>query len=174
MIKRLRMHGSVTGGRLATNAGMTMVETLIAGFIGTVVLLAAFTMYLTSMETWNLSGARLALQRNGDRAVKRIAFDVRHGDTVGAGADSISSIVVTRTISGATVILATYDLVGDEVVNRHGTVLAGNVTDLEFSRNGAKVRISMTLTDDMGTTALPYDDQRVEIISVAVCRNEPS
>jgi Tfp pilus assembly protein PilE len=172
MTKRLRTHRPVTGGGPATNAGMTMVEVLIAGFIGAIVLLAAFTMYLTSMETWDLSGARLALQRNGDRAVKRIAFDIRHGDTVVVGADS-TSIAVTRTISGATVVLATYVLTGDEVVNQHGTVLAGNVTDLEFSRNGAKVRISMTLTDDMGTTALPYDDQRVQINSVAVCRNEP-
>jgi len=173
MIKRLRMHGSVTGGRLATNAGMTMVEVLIAGFVGTVVLLAAFTMYLTSMETWNLSGARLALQRNGDRAVKRIAFDIRHGDTVIVGADS-TSIIVTRTISGATAVQATYALTGDQVVNQHGTVLTGDVTDLRFSSgNGAKVRISMTLADDMGTTAVPFDDQRVEINSVAVCRNEP-
>ncbi len=175
MTKRLRAHRSVIGGRPAANAGMTMVEVLIAGFIGAIILLAAFTMYLTSMETGDVSGARLALQRNGDRAVKRSAFDIRHGDTVTAGADSTSSIVITRTISGATVILATYDLVGDEVVNQHGTVLAGDVTNLRFfTGNGAKVWISMTLTDDMGTTAVPFDDQRIEINSVAICRNEPS
>ena len=174
MMTRQRAHRLARGGRLASNAGITLVELVIVGLIGSIVLIAAFSMYLTSMETWDASGARLALQRNGDRAVKRIASDIRHGDTVEAGADSISSIVVTRTIFGATVIQATYDLVGDEVVNQHGTVLAGNVTDLEFSRNGAKVWISMTLVDDMGTTALPFDDQRIEINSLAVCRNEPS
>ena len=173
MMKRLRARGSVTSGRPATNAGITLVEVIISGFIGAIILIAAFSMYLTSMETWDISGARLALQRNGDRAVKRIAFDIRHGDTVTVGADS-TSIAVTRTISGATVTLATYALTGDQVVNQHGTVLAGNVTDLQFdASNGAKVRISMTLVDDMGTTAVPFDDQRVEIISVAVCRNEP-
>ena len=174
MMKRLRTHRSVTGGRPVTNAGMTMVEVLIAGFISAVVLLAAFTMYLTSMETWDVSGARLALQRNGDRAVKKIAFDIRRGDTVIVGADS-TSIAVTRTMAGATATLATYALTGDqEVMNQHGTVLAGDVTDLRFSTsNGAKVWISMTLTDDMGTTAVPFDDQRVQINSVAVCRNEP-
>ncbi len=177
-MKRLEMHRSVTGGRLATNAGMTMVEVLVAGFVGAIVLVAAFTMYLTSMETWDVSGARLALQRNGDRAVKRIAFDIRHGDTVIVGADS-TSIAVTRTMSGATTILSTYALIGDQVVyHRHtstdSTVIAGNVTDLRFSSsNGAKVWISMTLADDMGTTAVPFDDQRVEINSLAVCRNEP-
>ena len=174
MMKRLRTHRPVTRGRPVTNAGMTMVEVLIAGFIGAIVILAAFTMYLTSMETWNLSGARLALQRNGDRAVKRIAFDIRHGDTVVVGADS-TSIAVTRTIAGATVTLSTYVLTGDQVVNMHGTVLTGDVTDLRFfTSNGAKVWISMTLADDMGTTAVPFDDQRIEISSVAVCRNEPS
>lgn len=174
MMKRLRVHRSVTGGRSTTNVGMTMVEVLIAGFIGAIILLAAFTMYLTSMETWDVAGARLALQRNGDRAVKRIAFDIRHGDTVIVGADS-TSIAVTRTISGATVVLATYALADDQVVNQHGTVLTSDVTDLQFySGNGAKVWISITLADDMGTTALPFDDQRIEINSVAVCRNEPS
>jgi len=173
MMTRLRAYRPVTGGRPVSNMGMTMVEVLIAGFIGAIILLAAFTMYLTSMETWDLSGARLALQRNGDRAVKRIAFDIRHGDTVVVGADS-TSIAVTRTISGTTVVLATYVLTGDEVVNQHGTVLTGDVTDLRFSTgNGAKVWISMTLADDMGTTAVPFDDQRVQINSVAVCRNEP-
>jgi Tfp pilus assembly protein PilE len=174
MMKRLRVNRSVTGGRSTTNVGMTMVEVLIAGFIGAIILLAAFTMYLTSMETWDVAGARLALQRNGDRAVKRIAFDIRHGDTVIVGADS-TSIAVTRTISGATVVLATYALADDQVVNQHGTVLTSDVTDLQFySGNGAKVWISITLADDMGTTALPFDDQRIEINSVAVCRNEPS
>ncbi len=173
MTKRLRAYRSVTGRRLAANAGMTLVEVLVAGLIATIILLAAFTMYLTSMETWDISGARLALQRNGDRAVKRIAFDIRHGDTVIVGADS-TSIAVTRTISGATIVLATYALTGDQVVNQHGTILTGDVTDLRFSTgNGAKVWISMTLADDMGTTALPFDDQRIEINSVAVCRNEP-
>ncbi len=173
MMTRLRPHRPGPGGRLASNAGVTLVELMVVGIIGAIVLLAAFTMYLTSMETWDLSGARLALQRNGDRAVKRIAFDIRHGDTVIVGADS-TSIAVTRTISGATAVQATYALTGDQVVNQHGTVLTGDVTDLRFSSgNGAKVWISMTLADDMGTTALPFDDQRVEINSVAVCRNEP-
>ena len=150
-----------------------MLELMIAGFIGAIILLAAFSMYLTSMETWDLSGARLALQRNGDRVVKQITFDIRHGDTVVVGADS-TSIAVTRSISGTTTTLATFALTGDQVINQHGTVLTSDVTDLTFSSsNGIKVWISMTLADDMGTTALPFDDQRVQISSVAVCRNEP-
>lgn len=154
------------------NSGLTMLEVVIAGIIGAIILLAAFTMYLTSMETWDLSGARLALQRNGDRAVKQIAFDIRRGDQVIVGPDS-TSIAVTRTIGGVTATVATYALSGSDVINEHGTVLTGNVTSLRFSSgNGRKVWISMTLEDDMGTTALPFDDQRVEINSVAVCRNE--
>lgn len=163
-----------SSGRLSTNAGITTVELMIAGFISAIVLVAAFTMYLTSMDTWDVSGARLALQRNGDRAVKQIASDIRHGDLVTVGADS-TSIVITRTIGGTTATLQTYALSGDEVVNQSGTVLTGRVTDMRFwSGNGAKVWISMTLSDDMGTSALLEDDQRVEINSVAVCRNEPS
>ena len=169
-----RAHRSRRGGRLASNAGITLVELVIVGIISAIVLIAAFSMYLTSMETWDISGARLALQRNGDRAVKRIAFDIRHGDTVEVGADE-TWIIVTRTIASVTDTLSTYALTGDQVVNRHGTVLTSNVTDLRFfTSNGAKVWISMTLVDDMGTTALPFDDQRVEINSLAVCRNEPS
>ncbi len=174
MMTILRAHRSGPGGRLASNAGVTLIELMVVGIIGAIVLLAAFSMYLTSMETWDISGARLALQRNGDRAVKRITFDIRHGDTVEVGADS-TWIVVTRTIVGATDTLAAYALTGDQVVNMHGTVLTGDVTDLRFfTSNGAKVWISMTLVDDMDTSALPFDDQRVEINSLAVCRNEPS
>ena len=173
MTKSMRTHRCVPGGRLPTNAGLTLIEVTLTGFISAIILVAAFSMYLTSMDTWDVSGARLALQRNGDRAVKRISFDIRHGDTVVVGADS-TSIAVTRTIAGATATLATYGLTGDQLVNQHGTVLASNVTDLRFSSgNGAKVWISMTLADDMGTTAVPFDDQRVQINSVAVCRNEP-
>jgi len=170
---KLRVHKEKAGGGLRSNAGITMLELMIAGLIGAIILLAAFSMYLTSMETWELSGARLALQRNGDRVVKQIAFDIRHGDTVTVSPDS-TSIAVTRTESGVTTTLATFALTGDQVINQHGTVLTSDVTDLTFSTsNGIKVWISMTLADDMGTTAVPYDDQRVQINSVAVCRNEP-
>ena len=173
MMSTLRLHERAPGGRRPGNAGITLLEVMIAGLVGAIILIAAFTMYLTSMETWDLSGARLALQRNGDRAVKQMAFEIRHGDTVVVGADS-TSIAVTRSESGTTTTLATFALSGDQVLNDHGTVLANNVTDLRFSSsNGVKVWISMTLADDMGTTALPYDDQRVQINSVAVCRNEP-
>lgn len=169
-----RGRDTARSGRLATNAGITTVELMIAGFISAVVLVAAFTMYLTSMETWDVSGARLALQRDGDRAVKQIASDIRHGDMVSVPGDS-TSIIITRTVAGVTSTLQTYALSGDEVVNQFGTVVTGNVTNLKFDTgNNVKVRISMTLADDMGTSALPEDDQRVEINSLAVCRNEPS
>ncbi|MFH1689691.1 MAG: hypothetical protein ABIE42_05570 [Candidatus Eisenbacteria bacterium] len=173
-MKISRRHDLISSGRPVTNAGITTVELMIAGFISAIVLIAAFTMYLTSMDTWDVSGARLALQRNGDRTVKQIASDIRHGDMVVVGADS-TSIDITRTIAGATDTLQAYALSGDEVVNKFGTVLTNNVTGMRFSSgNGVKVWISITLTDDMGTSALPFDDQRVEINSVAVCRNEPS
>jgi Tfp pilus assembly protein PilE len=173
MMNRLRLHRRGADRRLPGNAGITMLEVMIAGLIGAIILLAAFTMYLTSIETWDISGARLALQRNGDRAVKQMAFDIRHGDTVTISPDS-TAIAVTRTVSGTTTTLATFALSGDQVVNQFGTVLTSDVTDLTFSSsNGVKVWISMTLADDMGTTALPFDDQRVQINSVAVCRNEP-
>ena len=179
MTKRLRTHRPVAGGRLMTNAGVTLVELMIVGFISAIILLAAFTMYLTSMDTWEISGARLALQRNGDRAVKRITFDIRHGDTVVIGPGA-TSIAVTRTIDGTTATLASYGLQGDQVwyylpAISDSAVIASNVTDLQFSSsNGAKVSISMTLVDDMDTTADLVDDQRVEITSLAACRNEPS
>ena len=175
MMTTPRAHRSRRGGRLASNAGITLVELVIVGIISAIVLIAAFSMYLTSMETWEISGARLALQRNGDRAVKRIAFDIRHGDTVEVAPDS-TWIIVTRTIASVTDTLSTYALTDSAtVVNRYDVDIVRNVTDLRFfTSNGAKVWISMTLVDDMGTTALPFDDQRVEINSLAVCRNEPS
>jgi Tfp pilus assembly protein PilV len=161
--------------RPLADRGITTMEVLIAGFIGAIILLAAFTIYLQSIESWDLAGARLALQRNGDRVVRQIAFEIRHGDAVAVGADS-TSIAVTRTAGGATATLVSYsfDAANGRVLRDGSTVLAEDVTSLRFrsSSNGAKVWISMTLEDDLDTDAITLDDQRVEINSVAVCRNE--
>lgn len=162
--------------RLSSEDGITTMEVMIAGIIGAIILLAAFTMYLQSMETWDISGARLALQRNGDLAMRRIAFDIRHGDAVVVGADS-TSIAVTRTEHGATSTLVSYGRVGEGVLRvtaaGDSAIIVRKVTSLRFSSgNGVKVWISMTLADDLGTGAVAADDQRVEINSVAVCRNE--
>jgi hypothetical protein len=111
-----------------------------------------------------------------------MAFDIRHGDYVVVHP---TSIAITRTIGGNTDTLAVYSLEAGQLLRNPGGSLTDpyglgsvrsniTVSDLEFSSgNGTKVWISMTLTDDMGTSGTEFDDQRVEINSVAVCRNEP-
>jgi hypothetical protein len=186
----LRSRGSAFRRCAGGNSGLTTLEVLIAGFIGAFVLITAFVMYLTSLDTWDIAGTRLALQRNGDRAVREISFQIRRGDDVMISPDG-TALDVTRTIGETTetwasfwqqgsslVYWAVIDPDPDEGVPAYtDTVrLADNVVSLNFSKDppsiGGEVMVTLTLEDDMGTPDLIYDDQRVEIRSLAVPRNE--
>jgi hypothetical protein len=156
---------------LGSEAGLTLMELMVAAIVAAIVLLALVTMYITSMQAWDRSGARLALQRNAALALNQVVFDVRHGSRVEIGAGS-TELTVYRTTAGGDSLSAYYQLVGDELRNQHGTVLVDKITSLQFtSPNGTHVDIQMNLVDDLGTSALEGDDKAIYFRSAAVCRN---
>ena len=151
-----------------------MVEVIVATIVTGVVLLALITLYLTSMDAWDRSGARLALQRNADLALERMAEDIRMGSKVEIDVGQ-TAISIYRTTTTGDSLVASYGLVGDELRNNHGTVLADHLTSLQFSSTGnTKVTIRLTMIDDLGTTALDGDDVRLYATSAIVCRNRAS
>lgn len=162
---------SDTGSILRDDRGLTMMEVIVATIITGIVLLALVTLYLTSMDAWDRSGAQLALQRRADLALERIAADVRTGSNVEIDAGQTQMSIYRTTATGDSLI-ASYALIGDELQNNHGTVLAERLTSLQFeSSGGAKVTIQLTLEDDLGTAALDGDDVRLYTKSAIVCRN---
>lgn len=161
-------------GTLRSQRGLTMMEVIVATIVTGIVLLALVTLYLTSMDAWDRSGARLALQRKADLALERIAEDVRMGSKVEIEAGETEMSIYRTTATGDSLV-ASYALVGDELRNNHGTVLADHLTSLQFSSTGnTKVTIRLTMLDDLGTTALDGDDIRLYATSAIVCRNRAS
>jgi hypothetical protein len=149
---------------------MTAVELLLAGVFASIVTLAAVSVYLTSMETWEQSGAELAIQRNSDLIVEWIASDIRRGSHVSIGSGGGSLSILRATDSGDSLV-ASYELVGDELKNNSGITLLDNVQAVSFdSPDNVKVTVSIELEDDLGTTSTTTDDARVHIRTTAVCR----
>lgn len=161
----------MSGSRL-NSKGFSLIEVMVASIAAGVVIAAVITMYLTSLDAWDLSGARLAIQRDADLAMEWIVKDIRAGSRVDIGAQQESMTIYRTTASGDSVIAA-YSLAGTELKNMHGVVLAENVTSLTFtSGNEVKVQIQMVLEDDLGTDSLETDDKTIEMNSIAVCRNQ--
>ncbi len=151
--------------------GFTLTEVMIASIVGAIVIAAVVAMYITSLDAWDLSGARLAIQRNGDYAMEWMVRNIRAGSKVTIDSGQESMTVYRTTASGDSTI-GHYELDGTQIKNMHGVVIANDVTSLRFSSgNGVKVRIEMTLYDDLDTPGTDADDKVIELESVAVCRN---
>jgi Tfp pilus assembly protein PilE len=152
--------------------GITLTEVMIASIVAGIVIAAVVTMYITSLDAWDMSGARLAIQRNGDYAMEWIVKDIRAGSHVTIGAGQTSMTIYRTTATGDST-MGHYELDGTQIRNMHDVVIADDVTTLRFtSGNGVKVRIEMTLYDDLDTPATDADDKIIELESVAVCRNQ--
>ncbi len=151
---------------------MTLMEVLIASLVAGFIVVAAFTMYITSVETWQQTAARLDVQRDASLVVDMIMADVRAGSTVTISNANTRMDIYRRTTSGTDSLTNAYFLAGDELRNQANTVLLDGITALSFtSGNGRKVAIRMRLEDDLGTSAISEDDEGIRYEAVAVTRN---
>ncbi len=159
------------GGR-RREAGVTLVELLVAGIAAAIVALAVMAMYLSSMQAWGTAGSRLSLQRGADHAVERILGDIRKGSRVVISNGGATMAIYRATASGDS-LMVTYTLTSGELRNSHGVALVDNVTALQFtSGNGVKVGVEVDLYDNRGTTGVTGDDMSIHLASTAVCRNQ--
>lgn len=153
-------------------AGLTILELLIAGVAAAIVALAVMSMYLSSMQAWGTAGSRLTLQRGADYAVERILGDIRKGSRVVITSGGASMAIYRATTSGDS-LMVSYSVVNGELRNSAGVVFVDNVTSLLFtSGNGVKVGVELDLYDNRGTTAVTGDDMSMHVASTAVCRNQ--
>lgn len=150
---------------------MTITEVLVAGIVAALIALAAVSMYIGSMETWDQAGARLALQRDADMVVEQIQRDVRSGSRVVVGNGGTSITITLTTVLGTSTI-GTYQLSGTQLQDGSGNVLLENIDSLSFSTSdNVTLKIQLRLEDDMGTSAVTEDDEWIYIETAAVCRN---
>jgi hypothetical protein len=153
-------------------AGLTVLELLVAGVAASIVALAVISLYLSSMQAWGTAGTRLTLQRGADNALERILADVKKGSRVVITNGGSTMAVYRATVSGDS-LMVTYTLSNGQVRNNFGVVFADDVTSLQFtSGNGVKVSVEIELYDNRGTPTITGDDQSIHIASTAVCRNQ--
>ncbi len=151
---------------------MTLSEVLIASLVAGFIVVAAFTMYITSIETWQQTAARLDVQRDASLVVDMILSDIRAGSLVTISNANTRMDIYRRTVSGSDSLTNAYFLDGNELKNLANTVLLDRITDLSFtSGNGRKVAIQMRLEDDLGTSAISEDDEGIRYEAIAVTRN---
>ncbi len=159
------------GGR-RREAGLTLIELMVAGIAAAIVALAVMAVYLSSMQAWGAAGSRLALQRGADYAVERILGDIRKGSRVvitGGG----SAMAIYRATASGDSLMVSYSLVNGELRSSAGVVFVDKVTSLVFtSGNGVKVGVEVELYDNRNTTGVTGDDLSIHVASTAVCRNQ--
>jgi Tfp pilus assembly protein PilE len=165
--RRYQQHG----GR-RREAGLTLVELMVAGIASAIVALAVMSMYISSMQAWGSAGSRLALQRNADYAVERILGDIRKGSRVVITSGGAAMSIYRATAAGDS-LMVSYSVVNGELKSSAGVVFAKKVTSLLFtSGNGVKVGVELECFDNRGTTGVTGDDLSIHVASTAVCRNQ--
>jgi len=151
---------------------MTISEVLIGSLVAGFIVVAAFTMYITSVETWQQTSARLDVQRDASLVVDMMLDDIRAGSTVQISQANTRMDIYRRTVAGVDSLTNAYFLDNDELKNQANTVLLEGITALSFtSGNGKKVVIQMRLEDDLGTSGISEDDEGIRYEAVAVVRN---
>ncbi len=151
---------------------MTLSEVLIGTLIAGFIVVAAFTMYVTSVETWQQTSTRLDVQRDANLVVDMMLNDIRAGSRVTISQANTRMDIHRRTVAGSDSLTNAYYLEGTELKNLAETVLLDRIADLSFtSGNGHKVTVLMRIEDDLGTTGISEDDEGIRYEAVAVTRN---
>ena len=151
---------------------MTLTEVLVTCVVVAIVALAVSAVYVATMETWLQTGSKLALQREADLVVERIAREIMSASdvTIGNGGTSIQIIRTETSVGDSTI--ATYSFSDGLVLDAHGNTVLDHVESIEFQTSfGQRVAVRVRLEDDMATSELGGDDTSTYIESAAVCRN---
>ncbi len=149
---------------------MTLSEVMIGSLLAGFIILAAVSMYVNSIETWDHTAARLNLQREASLVVEGMMDEIRESSHVVV--TNPGRVSLYRRTTGSDSLMNVYSYAGTQLTNQSGVVLLDGVAALTFvTPNQKKLTIDVRLEDDMGTSGLSEDDQGIHIEAVAVCRN---
>jgi type II secretory pathway component PulJ len=151
---------------------MTLTELMIVLMVAVLIAIAASSMYVASFETWQVAGAKLALQRSADEAFVRMTSDIRQGTEVSLTKSGTEMSIMLRGTSVGDSTVGTYTYANDELQDVFGNTVLTQIDSLEFDvENMEKVRIRVRLVDDRNTPEDPWDDVTQWMETAAVCRN---
>jgi hypothetical protein len=134
--------------RCRTPNGFTLVETVISGFAGALVLLAMATVLGAGHVFWNRTYEKIAVQRDGSYATHSISRAVRRGSS--AILENDGKAVRIYTVSN----WIRYSLDADtesitcQIEGKAPQTVIENVQDVYFTKTGQTIGIDLTIKKD--------------------------
>jgi len=161
--------------RLRNERGMTLPDIIVAMTVTGLVIVAAATFYAGVVRSGRGTTSLAGLQRDAAFGMEVMTRDIREGSSVTivpgsvAGSDSLS---IFYQVGGVDTLLESYYLDGQgKLINRSGTALMTNADSLRITKAGSIVNVTLYLRDSMGSPDRVTDDQTVEMVGSAACRN---
>lgn len=163
------------GCGVANQRGITMPDVLLAMAVSSLVIVAGATFYAGVLRSGRGTTGLAGLQRDAAFGMEIMTRDIREGSSITifpgsvAGSDSMS---IYYQVGGVDTLLERYHLdASGALVNRSGTTLMTNADSLRITKAGSMVNVELYLRDTMGSPGRASDDQRVQIVGTAACRN---
>ncbi|MFH1690362.1 MAG: hypothetical protein ABIE42_09025 [Candidatus Eisenbacteria bacterium] len=161
--------------RLRNERGITMPDIIIAMAVSSLVIAAGVTFYMGVLRSSRGTTSLAGLQRDAAFGMEIITRDIREGSSVTvvpgsvAGSDSLS---IYYQVGGVDSLLERYyiDAQG-RLTNRSGTALVSNADSLRVTHAGNMVNVELYLRDSMGSPQSVSDDQTLQMVGTAACRN---
>lgn len=133
--------------KIKSRKGLTLVELMVAIAAGIIVVLATGMVVFLGQTSWNDSWRKVNLQRDASYAMLKISQSVKSATAASVDAEG-EVLTITQGIS--TITFSYLDASGDlecDVDGNTETVIDGKVGDLQFSVEGNKVIIDLTLEE---------------------------
>ncbi len=154
---------------------MTLPEVIMAIAVSSFVIAAGVAFYAGVVRSSRGTTCLAGLQRDAAFGMEIMTRDIRDGSSVTivqgsvAGSDSLN---IYYQVGGVDTLLERYYLDDQgRLVNRAGTALMTNADSLRVTKAGSLVSVTLYLRDPMGSPGRTTDDQTVEIVGTAACRN---
>lgn len=177
-IIRARFRNALPSGarhRLGNELGFSMPDLVMAIAVSSFVIAAGIAFYVGVIRSSRGTTSLAGLQRDAAFGMEIITRDIREGSSItvapgsAAGSDSVN---IYYQVGGVDTLLERYYLDGQgRLVNRYGTVLVSNADSFHVTNSGNLVNLEIYLRDEMDSPNCLSDDQRVQIVGTAACRN---
>ncbi len=175
---RARFPGTFRSGRshlLRNERGLTLPDIIVAIAVSSLVIAAGVTFYAGVVRSSRGTTCLAGLQRDAAFGMEIMTRDVREGSSVTvvpssvAGSDSLN---IYFQVGGVDTLLERYHLDDQgRLINRSGTTLMTNADSLRVTKDGSMVNVTIYLRDSMGSEGRVTDDQTVQMVGTAACRN---
>lgn len=161
--------------RFGNQRGLTMPDVIIAIAVSSFVIAGGVAFYLGVLRSSRGTTSLAGLQRDAAFGMEIITRDIREGSSVTVAPGSVSgsdSLCIFFQVGGVDTLLERYHIDAQgRLINRAGTVLMTNADSLRVAHAGNMVNVEFYLRDGMGSPQCVVDDQTLQMVGTAACRN---